>query len=77
MGATENELLDELDPLTGTPVVLQNISCDNPGLIQVQNPLGGGGIYTYTVTGPAPFVTITSTSDNPYRNTSQFTCWQL
>lgn len=65
VGATENELLDELDPLTGTPAVLQNISCDNPGLIQVQNPLGGGGTYTYTVTGPAPFVTITSTSDNP------------
>lgn len=65
VGATENELLEELDPLTGTPVALQNISCDNPGLIQVQSPFGGGGIYTYTVTGPAPFVTITSTSDNP------------
>ena len=65
VGATENEFLQELDPLSGTPVVLQNISCDNPGLIQIQNPLGGGGIYTYTVTGPAPFVTITSTSDNP------------
>ncbi|NAY91684.1 T9SS type B sorting domain-containing protein [Muricauda sp. JGD-17] len=65
VGATENELLIELDPLSGTPVVLQNISCNAPGLIQVQNPLGGGGVYTYTVTGPAPFVTITSTSDNP------------
>nr|WP_299170980.1 T9SS type B sorting domain-containing protein [uncultured Allomuricauda sp.] len=65
VGATENELLEELDPLTGTPVVLQNISCDAPGLIQVQSPFGGGGTYTYTVTGPAPFVTISSTSDNP------------
>lgn len=65
IGATENELLEELDPLTGTPVVLQNISCDTPGLIQVQSPFGGGGTYTYTVTGPAPFVTIVSTSDNP------------
>jgi gliding motility-associated-like protein len=65
IGATENELLEELDPLTGTPIVLQNISCDNPGLIQVQSPFGGGGTYTYTVTGPAPFVTIVSTSDNP------------
>ncbi|WP_190810395.1 T9SS type B sorting domain-containing protein [Flagellimonas sp. S3867] len=65
VGATENELLDELDPLTGTPVALQNISCDTPGLIQVQSPFGGGGTYTYTVTGPVPFVTITSTSDNP------------
>ncbi|WP_222982592.1 T9SS type B sorting domain-containing protein [Flagellimonas meishanensis] len=65
VGATENELLLELNPLTGTPVVLQNITCDTPGLIQIQSPLGGGGIYTYTVTGPAPFVTIVSTSDNP------------
>jgi gliding motility-associated-like protein/uncharacterized repeat protein (TIGR01451 family) len=65
VGATENELLIELDPLSGTPVVLQDISCNAPGLIEVQNPLGGGGIYTYTVTGPAPFVTITTTSDNP------------
>ncbi|MEW2920627.1 T9SS type B sorting domain-containing protein [Muricauda sp. ANG21] len=65
VGATENELLIELDPLTGTPNVLQDISCDTPGLIEVQNPLGGGGIYTYTVTGPAPFTTIVATSDNP------------
>ncbi|MDF0706910.1 T9SS type B sorting domain-containing protein [Flagellimonas okinawensis] len=65
VGATENVLLQELDPLTGTPVVLQNISCDAPGLIEIQNPMGGGGIYTYTVTGPVGFTTITSTSDNP------------
>ncbi len=62
---SENVILEELDPLTGTPVALQNISCDTPGLIQVQSPFGGGGTYTYTVTGPAPFVTIVSTSDNP------------
>ncbi|MCB0371415.1 MAG: T9SS type B sorting domain-containing protein [Muricauda sp.] len=65
VGATENELLEELDPLSGTPVVLQDISCNAPGLIQIQNPLGGGGIYTYTVTGPVGFTTITATSDNP------------
>nr|WP_298923474.1 T9SS type B sorting domain-containing protein [uncultured Allomuricauda sp.] len=62
---SENVILEELDPLTGTPVALQNISCDTPGLIQIQSPFGGGGTYTYTVTGPAPFVTIASTSDNP------------
>lgn len=38
VGATENELLEELDPLTGTPVVLQNISCDTPGLIDMPIP---------------------------------------
>jgi len=65
VGATENELLMELDPLNGTPNVLQDITCNSPGLIEVQNPLGGGGIYTYTVTGPAPFTTITATADNP------------
>ncbi|MEO2050379.1 MAG: T9SS type B sorting domain-containing protein [Allomuricauda sp.] len=65
VGATENLLLEELDPLSGTPVVLQDISCNAPGLIQIQNPLGGGGVYTYTVTGPAGFTTITATTDNP------------
>ncbi|MHA7831608.1 MAG: T9SS type B sorting domain-containing protein [Flagellimonas sp.] len=65
VGATENILLDELDPLSGTPLVLQDISCNASGLIEIQNPSGGGGIYTYTVTGPAGFTTITSTSDNP------------
>ena len=65
VGATENELLEELDALSGTPTVLQNISCNTPGLIQVVNPLGGGGVYSYTVTGPVPFVTITATGDNP------------
>ncbi|MEO0900558.1 MAG: prealbumin-like fold domain-containing protein, partial [Bacteroidota bacterium] len=74
VGATENEILNELNPLTGTPVVMQNISCDNPGLIQVQNPFGGGGIYTYNLyhdvnNTPADLTDdvaiATSTSDNP------------
>ncbi|GLU43242.1 T9SS type B sorting domain-containing protein [Allomuricauda sp. NBRC 101325] len=65
VGATENEYLPELNPLSGTLNVLQDISCSEPGLILVSNPLGGGGTYTYTVTGPAGFTTITSTSDNP------------
>lgn len=62
---SENAILEELDPLSGTLNVLRDISCNTPGLIEVQNPLGGGGTYTYTVTGPAPFTTITATSDNP------------
>ncbi|UII77634.1 T9SS type B sorting domain-containing protein [Flagellimonas sp. HMM57] len=73
IGATENELLEELDPITGTPTVLENISCDNPGLIQIQNPMGGGGTYTYTLyhdinNTPADLtddITITTTTDNP------------
>ena len=65
ISASENELLDELDMLTGTPAVLQDIACDRPGLIEIPDISGGGGIYSYTVTGPAPFVTISGTLDNP------------
>ena len=65
VGATENEYLPELNPLSGNLNVLQDISCSEPGLIQILNPLGGGGTYTYTVTGPSGFTTIASTSDNP------------
>ena len=70
---SENAILLELDPLAGTPTVLQNISCDAPGLVQIQNPTGGGGIYTYTLfhdinntpANLADDITITTTTDNP------------
>ncbi|WP_435622582.1 T9SS type B sorting domain-containing protein [Flagellimonas sp.] len=65
ISASENELLEELDMLTGTPAVLQDIACDRPGLIEIPDISGGGGTYSYTVTGPAPFVTISGTLDNP------------
>ncbi|MCR9229052.1 MAG: T9SS type B sorting domain-containing protein [Flavobacteriaceae bacterium] len=65
VSASENELLEELDPMTGTLNVLEDISCNNPGVIEIQNPSGGGGTYFYTVTGPGSFSTITATSDNP------------
>lgn len=65
ISGTENLRLDELDALTATATPLQNISCSLPGLIQVQNIQGGGGTYTYTVTGPTGFTTLTATSDNP------------
>nr|WP_298996157.1 T9SS type B sorting domain-containing protein [uncultured Allomuricauda sp.] len=73
MVGSENVILLELDQITGTPSVLQNISCDSPGLIQIQNPSGGGGIYTYTLYydinntpgNLADDVLITTTTDNP------------
>ena len=65
ISASENDILQVLDQLTGTPTVVQDISCDRPGLIEVPNINGGGGTYLYTVTGPAPFTTITGTLDNP------------
>lgn len=63
--ASENLLLEGLAPITANLNSLQDISCENPGLISVDNLTGGGGTYTFTVTGPATFTTITATSDNP------------
>ena len=65
ISGSENLLLEELDPITGTTSVLKDISCESPGLIAVSNVQGGGGSYTYTITGPSPFTTITNTSNNP------------
>ncbi len=65
VSASENLLIEELNPITASLNKLNDISCDNPGRLAVENITGGGGIFTFTVTGPAPFVTITGTSDNP------------
>ncbi len=65
ISASENELLNELDALTGTPAVQQDITCDRPGLIEIPDISGGGGTYNYSVTGPAPFTPIAGTLDNP------------
>ncbi|WP_300022165.1 T9SS type B sorting domain-containing protein [uncultured Maribacter sp.] len=65
ISASENAILDELDIITGNPRSIQDISCENPGLILIDNVQGGGGTYAYTITGPSPFTTITATGDNP------------
>jgi gliding motility-associated-like protein len=65
VSASENILIEELDPITATLNKLQDISCNNPGLIAIENIAGGGGTYTFDVTGPVPFVAITGTFDNP------------
>ncbi|KAG1650661.1 hypothetical protein GQR58_027830 [Nymphon striatum] len=65
VSGSENLLVEELNPITATLNKLSDISCSAPGLIAVQNIQGGGGTFTFTVTGPAPFTTITATSDNP------------
>jgi gliding motility-associated-like protein len=46
---SENVRLEQLNPITFTPNVLAHITCANPGLIEIQNPQGGGGTYTYTL----------------------------
>ncbi|MGO4920697.1 T9SS type B sorting domain-containing protein [Maribacter spongiicola] len=65
ISASENEELIMLDEITGDTKSILDISCENPGLILIENVQGGGGTYFYTITGPAPFVTITTTGDNP------------
>jgi gliding motility-associated-like protein/uncharacterized repeat protein (TIGR01451 family) len=65
ISGSENLLLEELDPITANaPIAFQHISCENPGLILIENIQGGGGTYTYTVSGPSGF-TLTGTTDNP------------
>ncbi|MGI9552175.1 MAG: beta strand repeat-containing protein [Aurantibacter sp.] len=65
VSGSENLLVEELNPITATLNKLSDISCSAPGLISIENINGGGGTFTYTVTGPAPFVTISGTPDNP------------
>ena len=65
ISASENAILDELEIITGNPQSIQDISCENPGLIKIDNVQGGGGTYFYTISGPSPFTTITTTDDNP------------
>ncbi|WP_116770769.1 T9SS type B sorting domain-containing protein [Maribacter litoralis] len=65
ISASENEILEMLDEITGDTQSIQDISCDNPGLILVDNVQGGGGDYFYTISGPSPFTSITATGDNP------------
>ncbi|MDP5230965.1 MAG: T9SS type B sorting domain-containing protein [Cellulophaga sp.] len=64
VSASENLLLEELDPITATLNAIEHISCENPGLILVENLQGGGGTYSYTISGPSGF-NLTGTADNP------------
>ncbi|WP_343485878.1 T9SS type B sorting domain-containing protein [Allomuricauda sp. d1] len=65
-GASENTYVPELAPLNAMAVVTRNISCNLPGLISINGISGGGGApYTYDVSGPAGFTTLTGTTDNP------------
>ncbi|WP_411029371.1 T9SS type B sorting domain-containing protein [Spongiimicrobium sp. 3-5] len=64
VGATENQFLEELNPITGTPAVLADITCANPGLVEINSIFGGGGTYTYTLSSPN-FTGDIVTTDNP------------
>ncbi|MEZ4968401.1 MAG: hypothetical protein R2814_01810 [Flavobacteriaceae bacterium] len=65
ISGSENLIIDELDLITATLNKIQDISCNSPGIINIENISGGGGSFTYTVTGPAPFTAINGTTDNP------------
>ena len=62
---SENLIIDELDTITGTPTALQQITCDRPGLIEIPDIEGGGGIYYFTITDSALNTVISNTTDNP------------
>jgi gliding motility-associated-like protein/uncharacterized repeat protein (TIGR01451 family) len=62
---SENLILEELEPITASLTKIQDITCEGPGIILIDNIQGGGGTFNYTVSGPAPFTTISGTPDNP------------
>ncbi|MDA9089343.1 T9SS type B sorting domain-containing protein [Maribacter arcticus] len=61
---SENVEVEVLDPITFTPNVLSHITCADPGLIEIQNPRGGGGVYTYTLSS-ANFIAPIVSTNNP------------
>ncbi|MGB3150639.1 MAG: T9SS type B sorting domain-containing protein [Maribacter sp.] len=61
---SENVEVEQLDPITFTPNVLTHITCADSGLVEIQNPRGGGGTYTYTLSS-ANFISDIVTTDNP------------
>ncbi|MFS4416775.1 T9SS type B sorting domain-containing protein [Maribacter sp. 2307ULW6-5] len=65
-GAGENAYVPELAPLSAVATATRDISCNLPGLISITGITGGGGQpYAYDVTGPAGFVALSGTTDNP------------
>ena len=57
--------------LQGTPEAKRPVTCGLPGLIEIKNPHGGGGTYTYVLTSvafTAPITTSNTTAEVPVTN---------
>ena len=56
----------QLAPITATVTVNSKVTCDTAGVIEVLNPQGGGGQYTYTlsVVSGGSFITPIATANN-------------
>jgi hypothetical protein len=65
ISGSENNFVNELPEITANASVLRNISCNQTGLIQMSNLNGGNGSYTFTVSGPGGFTTLTNITQNP------------
>ena len=64
--ASENISINKSKPLVATANHLRDISCSLPGLIQITNLYGGGGKpYTFDLTGPTGFTSMTGLVSNP------------
>ncbi len=61
---SENQLIIEQQAITAD-LSGEDMTCSTPGYIFIENISGGGGSYTFNVTGPAGFTAITGTTANP------------
>ncbi|MDO4228206.1 MAG: T9SS type B sorting domain-containing protein [Capnocytophaga sp.] len=52
----------EQTELNGTPRKVRDITCETPGLLEIENPYGGGGTYVFELTSPAFTHTMTVSS---------------
>jgi len=65
-GGSANVFVNELNAISATPVKRRDISCNLPGLIEITGITGGGGApYTFDVSGPGGFTTLTGLTTNP------------
>ncbi|WP_141402353.1 T9SS type B sorting domain-containing protein [Sediminicola luteus] len=65
VSGSENSNVNELQPLTATVTATRDISCSQPGLIQVTNINGGGGGYTFELQDTSGTTIVAASGNNP------------